>query len=171
LKACSEAGDRIPVHPAIGGLVPTVETEFLTTAPIDAVWSAVQDVEAFPEYMQNVESVEVLGTDESGCRITRWSVLLKGSPLEWTERERVDAATRTLRFDQVDDDGDLEVFNGAWQVTPAGEGVVRVKLSVTFEIGIPLLADMLNPVAARAVRENSEQMLHAIEEQASVGAR
>ena len=151
--------------------MPTVETEFLTTAPIDAVWRAVQDVEAFPNYMQNVQSVEVVGNDDGGFRITRWTVLLKGSPLEWTERERVDVATRTLRFEQVDDDGDLEVFNGAWHVTSVDDDVVSVKLTVNFEIGIPLLAERLNPVAARAVRENSEQMLQAIEEQASVGTR
>jgi hypothetical protein len=39
-----------------------------------------------------------------------------------------------------------------------------VTLNVDFDIGIPLLADMLNPVASAALRENSQQMLAALEQ-------
>jgi len=41
--------------------------------------------------------------------------------------------------------------------------VVSGHRAVRFEIGMPMLADMLNPVAARALRDNSEQMLREIE--------
>jgi hypothetical protein len=37
---------------------------------------------------------------------------------------------------------------------------------VTFEIGIPLLADTLNPIAERSLRENFMEMLHGIQAEA-----
>ena len=43
----------------------------------------------------------------------------------------------------------------------------HVRLTVMFEIGIPLLADMLNPVAQRALRENCTDMLRGIERQST----
>lgn len=46
---------------------------------------------------------------------------------------------------------------------PAPPGGSTVSLHVDFDIGIPLLAQMLNPVAADALRENAAQMLAALE--------
>jgi hypothetical protein len=40
-------------------------------------------------------------------------------------------------------------------------------LSVYFDIGIPMLSEMLNPVAERAVRDNSRNMLLSIASEAS----
>jgi ribosome-associated toxin RatA of RatAB toxin-antitoxin module len=122
-------------------------------------WSAVKDIEAYPRFMENVRSVEVV-SDSDGTRVSKWSTLLKGSILEWTEAETMDDAAGRIEFHQLD--GDLDVFAGYWQVTPDPGGVL-VELSVDFEIGIPLLADMLNPVAARALKQNSESMLREIE--------
>lgn len=43
-------------------------------------------------------------------------------------------------------------------------GGSTVSLHVDFDIGIPLLAEMLNPVAADALRESAAQMLAALEQ-------
>jgi ribosome-associated toxin RatA of RatAB toxin-antitoxin module len=108
-----------------------------------------------------VRSVAVEATTPEGVRRSSWSVLLKGSVLEWVEDEVIDHERRTVDFHQVD--GDLERFSGSWVVAAADGDVSLVRLTVDFEIGIPLLADMLNPVAVRALRENSERMLSEIE--------
>ena len=142
--------------------MPNVEVSWEIDAPLDEVWRAVNDIEAYPGYMDNVRRVEILSSDGDE-RVSSWSVLLKGSVLEWTELETVDLGQRRIDFRQLD--GDLDLFAGAWQLDVGEGGRVTVSLDVEFEIGIPLLADMLNPVAARALRDNSAQMLSEIERQ------
>ena len=43
-----------------------------------------------------------------------------------------------------------------------------MSLHVDFDIGIPLLSDLLNPVASDALRENAAQMLRALERRLGV---
>ncbi len=141
--------------------MPTVDVTTVMHAPVDAVWRAVADVESYPSFMAGVDSVEVVDDLPDGSRLTAWSVQLKGSLLEWTERDVAVEADRRLEFEQVE--GDLEVFRGAWTVTEEAGGAVRVRLQCDFDIGIPLLSDMLDPVAAEALTENSRDMLREIE--------
>ncbi len=139
--------------------MPTVEVKKTVKAPFAEVWNAVCDIEAYPKFMANVRSVQITHTNGNE-RTSTWSTILKGSILEWTEREVLDQSTGTIQFNQLD--GDLDLFDGHWSVVDRAKSV-EVSLSIEFEIGIPLLADMLNPVASRALRENSETMLREIE--------
>ncbi|WP_329071986.1 type II toxin-antitoxin system RatA family toxin [Streptomyces sp. NBC_01429] len=142
--------------------MPRVETQLRIEAPPEVAWAAVVDVESYPRCMENVESVVVTHRTDEFLRTTAWSVRLKGSLLRWTEEEVIDPAARRFDFRQVS--GDLGEFVGHWAVTAApGTGSV-VRLHVDFDIGIPLLADMLNSVAADALRENAAQMLAALEQ-------
>ena len=134
-------------------------------APVQQVWEAVLDVESYPRYMETVKSVKELRRLPDGSRETEWSVLLKGSVLEWVERDVVLEAERKVLFEQTE--GDLEVFEGEWTVSEQPGGAVTVRLFVNFDIGIPLLASMLNPVAERALKENSRTMLQEIEKRAA----
>ncbi|MER7484503.1 SRPBCC family protein [Streptomyces sp. NPDC126497] len=141
--------------------MPHVEVNLPIKAPAAEAWTAVTRLEDYAAYMENVESVTVIGETDTGARTSEWSVLLKGSVLEWVEADTLDHDARVMSFDQVS--GDLDVFNGYWRVEDTGDGTSVVTFVVDFEIGIPLLADMLNPVATKALRENAEHMLHAIE--------
>ncbi|KUO12320.1 type II toxin-antitoxin system RatA family toxin [Streptomyces sp. DSM 15324] len=141
--------------------MPHVEVNLPIKAPAAEAWTAVTRLEDYAAYMENVESVTVIGETDTGARTSEWSVLLKGSVLEWIEADTLDHDARVMSFDQVS--GDLDVFNGYWRVEDTGDDTSVVTFVVDFEIGIPLLADMLNPVATKALRENAEHMLHAIE--------
>lgn len=139
----------------------SVRVEMEIKAPIDEVWKLVEDVERYPDYMESVRSVSVKDEQLPSHRLIAWSVLLKGSVLEWVEEETILPNQYRIEFTQVD--GDLEKFEGYWQLT-AARGFTQVELRVDFEIGIPLLAEMLNPVAARALVDNSRSMLSALQE-------
>lgn len=147
--------------------MPSVEVDLSIEAPLQTVWDAILDVDAYPTFMDNVEATKVL-SDDGVNRTSSWSVLLKGSLLEWTEAEVVDASNGRITFHQLD--GDLDVFDGFWHVVAQNGGTTAVTMRIEFEIGIPLLAEMLNPVAARALRDNSQQMLREIEARAQGGA-
>lgn len=123
----------------------------------EAVWSILKDFETYPDFMKDVLSVKVLERQDDTV-ISSWKVLLNGSELSWTERD-VLVANESIVFEQID--GDLEVWHGAWRLVPGSEGL-SVALDVTFDLGIPSLAEILHPIGERAVRANSRQMLDAI---------
>lgn len=141
--------------------MPTVEVKLSIAAPAQATWQAVSRIEDYADYMENVNSVRVI--ESSGAqRVSEWSVLLKGSTLEWVEEDEIDDAERVMTFRQRS--GDLDRLDGYWRVDPDGDHASVTTFFVEFEIGIPLLADMLDPVAAKALRDNARQMLTAIEQ-------
>ena len=141
--------------------MPEVALELDIQAPAARVWEVVTDIERYPESMDSVRWVKIVDDTDPLARRSAWSVLLKGSILEWEEVERIEPDRMVMRFHQVS--GDMETFDGAWWVTPVDENRTTVKLNIVFEIGIPLLADMLNPVAERSLRANSREMLLGVE--------
>ena len=146
--------------------MPRVEVVEQVPVSLDAVWSAVNDVESFPRLMDHVHAVEVL---DSGAEFRRsaWEIDLKGCRMRWVEHEEILADVHRIEYRQVE--GDLKTFEGHWQLEAVDAATTRVTLTVHFEIGLPMLSDMLDPVAERAIRNNSTEMLHAVS--AAAGAR
>jgi ribosome-associated toxin RatA of RatAB toxin-antitoxin module len=147
--------------------MPEVSLEIAIEAPLQKVWETVIDVEGYPEMMDHVRSVRLVGQPGGRVRRAEWSVLLQGSILEWLEEDHLDPEAGTISFRQVS--GDLEFFDGGWRLSPDGAARTIVAFEVAFDIGIPSLANMLNPVAERALRENCTKMLEAIEFRAGGG--
>jgi ribosome-associated toxin RatA of RatAB toxin-antitoxin module len=144
--------------------MPEISLDMEIRAPLARVWDAVVDVERYPASMHSVRSVRVLAEEGPGVRLSAWSIVLKGSILEWHERDWLDEAARVVSFSQVS--GDLERFEGAWRLREHGAGSTHVLLELSFEIGIPLLAEMLDPVAQRSLHENCAEMLLGVEREA-----
>jgi ribosome-associated toxin RatA of RatAB toxin-antitoxin module len=144
--------------------MPEVDLEREVRAPVDQLWAAVIDVERYPDSMENVRSVQIVGEDSPERRRIAWAVTLKGSVLEWEEDERIDHQAHTVEFRQLS--GDMEWLEGAWRLVATGPDTTRVSLKVSFEIGIPMLAEMLNPVAERSFHENCAEMLRGVEREA-----
>lgn len=144
--------------------MPEVTVECEVTAPIERVWEAVTDIERYPETMSNVRSAEVVEVIDKHRRHCAWSVMLKGSILEWQEVEQLDPERYVVEFVQLS--GDMAIFEGSWELRALGPDLTATRFGVRFEIGIPLLAEMLNPVAERSLHENCEEMLRGVEQEA-----
>jgi len=145
-----------------------VEVNEITPLPVERVWTVVNDVESFPRLMDHVRSLEVLERGPN-YRVTAWEVDLKGCTMRWVEREDIDPERYRIEYRQIK--GDLAVFEGYWQLERLTDQTSRTILSVRFDIGIPMLSEMLNPVAERTIRDNSQKMLaslaaHAVHEAA-----
>jgi ribosome-associated toxin RatA of RatAB toxin-antitoxin module len=136
--------------------MPLVEVDEIMPAPVERVWDVVNDVLSYPRLMDHVKSVEVQ-EEGPGYRLTVWVVDLKGCVMRWVEREELDQSRYRIEYRQVQ--GDLAKFEGFWQLESVTPQSTRVVLSAQFDIGIPMLSEMLNPVAERAIRENSRRML------------
>lgn len=145
--------------------MPTVTSSIeIAGSTVERVWAALCDFESYPETMRDVLEVQMLERGESfSC--SAWRVLLNGSELTWTERDVYDPPHR-IAFEQLD--GDLELYRGAWTVTPLDEGRVRVDLEIEFDLGIPSLAPLLDPIGVQAIRANSAAMLAAIDGRSAV---
>ena len=141
--------------------MPVVEVHQRLFAPLEQVWTLICDPLSYPRLMEPVLSLSVLEQGPEWA-ITAWEVLLKGSILKWTERDDWDSSHHRFKYHQID--GDLETFEGFWKLEEPCQGVTDTVLSVHFEIGIPILSEMLDPVAERAIRDNSRKMLMSLEQ-------
>ena len=117
------------------------------------------DIERHPALMEPVIAVEV---HERGPahRVATWQVEMKGCVMRWVEREDIDAEHHRIEYRQVE--GDLSEFCGHWQLSARSDDTTAVVLTVHFEIGTPMLAEMLDPIAERAILENSRSMLGSL---------
>lgn len=146
--------------------MPRVDVCMTIAVNVDDAWRAIVDVESYSSYMTCVRSVGIVSHESPHVRRTAWSVALKGSILEWRQEERLDHDRHVVTFAQLD--GDLETYTGQWTVEPVPGGA-RTVVAAQFNIGIPLLADMLNPVAVESFEQNTQDMLGAIERQFTTG--
>lgn len=144
--------------------MPLIEVEEHVPAPVEAVWEAVNDIEAYPRLMDHVRSVEVLERGPT-YRVASWEVDIKGCAMRWVEREDIDSEHFHIDYRQVE--GDVAQFEGTWQLEAVTSESTRAILTVQFRIGIPALSEMLDPIAESAIRENSREMLTSLAAHAS----
>jgi len=147
--------------------VPYVGAAIVIDAPPALVYELAKDQERFPEFMPDVESVTV--TERHPDRVlSRWKTLIEDAPIEWLEEDRFDDIA--LRIDYKLLEGDLDTFEGSWTFE-AGPGGTHVALGVTYDFGVPTLAELIGPTLEKKVRENAEMMLAALKSEAEAPAR
>jgi coenzyme Q-binding protein COQ10 len=145
--------------------VPFVESTITVQAPARSVYELARDQERFPEFMPDVELVTVVERDGDRV-ISRWKTLVEEAPIEWIEEDRFDDAR--LRVDYKLLEGDLDTFEGSWTFDER-DGATHVRLAVTYDFGVPTLAELIGPTLHKKVRENSEMMLAALKREAEAG--
>lgn len=135
--------------------MPYVEVSALVPGDRFAVYEMAKDMESYPQFAEDVDSVKVTerGPDYT---VTAWQARLQGKPMRWTERDVFDDRAPSIRYRQVS--GDLKKFEGEWRFEQEGRDC-RVTLTVDFELGIPMFAAMLNPIAKLLVKKNCEGLL------------
>ncbi|MDV3205559.1 MAG: cyclase, partial [Rhodococcus ruber] len=88
-----------------------------------------------------------------------WTVKFRKGLLRWTEHDVLDRDAGTIAFTQLE--GDFEVFDGTWRIGRTEDGA-SVVFDARFDLGIPSLADILDPVAEGALRENIALILSGL---------
>jgi ribosome-associated toxin RatA of RatAB toxin-antitoxin module len=128
--------------------MPVVDVSYPIRRSPDEVWKVVANFDDFPRVASAVRGIETTPENDQ-VRRTRWQVMLDDSELEWLEEDVLDPIGRRIDFRILE--GDLVRMEGSWTVTAAGVGSV-VDFQVDFDLGIPLLADLLNPIAEQSLR-------------------
>jgi ribosome-associated toxin RatA of RatAB toxin-antitoxin module len=114
------------------------------------VYATLTNFELYPTLCDAVQNVVV--TERSGnLTVSQWEVTFRAGLLRWTEADTFDPGTLTIAFRQLE--GDIAVFEGSWQCVEAAQGS-EVLFSAQLDLGIPSLADALEPIAARTLIAN-----------------
>ena len=135
-----------------------VERSILILGPIQEVYALAKDMERYPEFMPDVESVKVTERQEHRT-VTEWETSVDGTPILWTEEDLFDDANLTIEYKLIE--GDLDKFEGTWTFT-AGRDGTEVTLTCDYDFGIPELTNLIGPTLEQKVGENSEMMLEGM---------
>jgi ribosome-associated toxin RatA of RatAB toxin-antitoxin module len=114
------------------------------------VYAALANFERYPVLCEAVQNVAVTEVSENRT-VSRWEVTFRAGLLRWTEEDTFDPGALTITFHQLD--GDIPVFDGSWQCVDAAPGS-EVVFCARLDMGIPSLADALEPIAARTLIDN-----------------
>lgn len=139
----------------------SVQASTVIGAPLEQVYSLAKDVERFPQFMPDLESVVVLERLPTGT-VTQWVGRVQGRKIRWIEEDEWDDAAHTCAFRQRS--GDFSRYQGAWRFEATPEGT-RTVLDVEFELDIPLAGALLSSLVKVLMRKNCESMLAALKGQ------
>jgi len=140
--------------------MPYVETAIEIKAPAKKIYELAKDMESYPEFMPDVESVKILEI-KGNQTVTRWKTLVEEAPIEWTEVDIFDDERNRIDYRLIE--GDLDKFEGAWTFEER-DGVTNVVLAVDYDFGVPTLAELIGPILQKKVEENSQMMLRALKQ-------
>lgn len=147
--------------------MPHIENEVVIDAPVESVYALARDVESFPKFMPDVESVVVTERSDDGERtVTDWVGVASDFKLKvrWTEEDLWDDVARTCRFHQIK--GDYQSYGGLWTFTTTDDGRTRFASALDYELEIPLIGPLLKKVVARLMQDNTQRILDAIKARA-----
>jgi len=115
------------------------------------------DFKRYPDYSPEVRSVII--DSNNGESFSTWETTFRGGLLRWRERDSFDPVSNTIGFVQTE--GDIEEFYGWWKI--AGEnGGSSVRFWAQFDMGIPSLTNIIDPIAEQALRENIIAILRGL---------
>jgi coenzyme Q-binding protein COQ10 len=141
--------------------MPQVERKIVIDSDPRVVYELAKDMESYPNFMPDVESVKVVSRDANST-VTEWVSNVDGTPFLWTEKDDFDDSN--LRIDYALIEGDLEKFEGSWSFLPV-DGKTEVCLVVDYDFGLPELTELIGPTLHEKVGENSEMMLSGMKRQ------
>lgn len=136
-------------------------------APLADVYRVAKDVERFPEFMPDVQSIRIV--ERSGPRVTvEWVGVMQGRKIRWVEEDTWDDAAHRSTFHLLE--GDFSKFEGSWSFIAVPDGTEST-LVLDYEMDLPLAGALLANLLRVLVRKNLESMLASLKGQLEDAAR
>lgn len=146
--------------------MPRIEQSITVDAPVETVYAVARDVEAFPDFMEDLQSLTVKERSDDGNRtITEWVGLVRqfAMKLKWEQEDVWDPARRRDEFRALK--GDVDEMTGYWQFTQDGAGT-RFESLVDYEVNVPLVGPLVKGVIRKLMEKNLEAQMLAIKSKA-----
>ena len=136
----------------------TVKRTGPSVRSFDEIWHRLCRIEDHARPLRSIHRVEVVepGTETA---IVDWEVDLRGSRLQWRQTQRYLPSELAVEFEQID--GDLSYLRGRWRVVDHGS-TCSVEVEITFEIGVRMLREMLEPIAAEELKTSLDEILFRV---------
>ncbi|MFJ6072062.1 aromatase/cyclase [Streptomyces sp. NPDC093065] len=123
------------------------------------VYRRISDFGRYPQYSDVFHEVRVEPPLPDGSTLSDWTVEFRGGLMRWRERDTYSPETHSLAFEQLS--GDFQTFEGGWRCEPQDGGTLVV-FTAAFDLGIPSLAEILDPVAESTVTTNIARVLRGL---------
>ena len=116
------------------------------------------DMESYSDYMEDVINVEVKphSANES---LVNWETKVEDAEFSWKQINHYDKKSRSVSFKLVE--GDFDMLEGEWQIMEdMSKYFLRLKLQ--YNIGLPVIEDVLGPILKEKMKTNSLNMLTSL---------
>lgn len=144
--------------------MPTVETTVHINAPLDRAYAVARDNRSFPDYMEDVKSINVL--EDDGKRVVSEYVGVVSAfniKVRWTQEDVWDHENHSCVFRQLK--GDYDRMDGVWTFETEGDGTL-FKSVLHYDYVVPGLGPLVGKVIHGLVVKNMDAMLGAIKKRA-----
>lgn len=144
--------------------MPTIESTIRISAPVDAVYAIAQDNESFPEFMEDVVSLEIIERD--GAKVTSdWVGLISAFAMKvkWRQEDVWNDEERRCDYRQVK--GDFDEMAGSWEFIEEDGGTKFVS-RMDYVYKVPGLGPLVAKVVHGLVTKNVESAMAAIKDRA-----
>jgi ribosome-associated toxin RatA of RatAB toxin-antitoxin module len=128
---------------------------FIRGVDAGTVFDTLADFRHYADLVDVVRSVE-MDRPANGTAHSTWVVEFRSGLLQWTEQDWFRRDELRLDFNQTE--GDFDEFSGGWVLVPEPDGV-RTALIADFDFGVPSLASIVEPVAARVLTDVTQLIL------------
>jgi len=127
-----------------------------------AVFSLLRRLEEYPRFMPDVRRVTVLESTPAGGA-SQWDVDIEGCPLRWKERDSFREDESVFEFKSFE--GDFDLLNGRWEIVDVPGGL-EARFTIEYEVGIPVIEDIIGDILAEKVKRNATRMLEGLKSRA-----
>jgi hypothetical protein len=124
----------------------------------ERVLRQITDFRRWPNASELVRKVQVT-REPDGSETSTWEVVFGQGLLCWSERDWLELDRNRACFEMIE--GDPQSFDGHWHVEPAISGST-LTLDADFELGMPSLAHVLDPIAVESIEEAVESVLRGL---------
>ena len=140
--------------------MPKIETEILIPASLEAVYAVAKDIERFPEFLPDVESVVITERTATGY-VSDWVGVVEklNRKIKWREQDEWDDATYTCRFRALG--GDWEKYDGLWTFAPVAGGTL-MRMELECDVNVPLIGPIIKTLIGKLAKANVDTMFDGI---------
>lgn len=146
--------------------MPTVTAKIDIQAPLEKVYALARDIEAFPDFMPDVQEVKIIEKREDGYQKSQWTGIVREfkRTIKWTEEDYWDDVQHICTFQQTE--GDFTEYRGVWRFSENADRGTHVELELTYAYEVPLIGSLIQGLLQRKMQENCDNMLAALKKKA-----
>ncbi len=147
--------------------MPIIKQSVEIDAPIENVYRVARDVEKFPEFMDDLQSLVIIeGSVDSDRTVTAWVGLIRDfkMTIKWTQEDLWNDSLYRDDFKMLQ--GDMDKMEGLWQFVSEGPNKTRFDSTVDYEYDVPLIGAMVKNLIKKKMTDNLQATMDAIKAKA-----